>query len=57
MIIAIIQLIHKYGISGMLKYLKQWDILDPTEEDINSLYSKVISPSDHFGDNKEEKQW
>ena len=48
MVILILKLIEDYGIPGMLKILRSWDVLDPTDSDIDELYSKVMSPTNYF---------
>ena len=50
MLLSIGKMIQNYGITGMLKLLRDWDVLDPTDEDIDGLYDRVSKPSEQFND-------
>jgi hypothetical protein len=55
MLLSIGKMIQNYGVTGMLKLLRDWDVLDPTDEDIDSLYDRVSKPSEQFNDDSNGK--
>ena len=47
-IISIIQLLLRYGIPGVIKIMKAWDVTEPTLEDIRKLRELVPPPEEYF---------
>ncbi len=47
---AIVELILKYGVPGALQVIADWDIKDPTIEDIEALRTRVQKPEEYFKD-------
>lgn len=45
---AIVELILKYGVPGALQIIADWDIKDPTIEDIEVLRKRVLKPEEYF---------
>jgi len=48
MVVTIIELITKYGIPGMLQIIQQWQVSNPTLEDIQKLRETVKPPETYF---------
>ena len=47
-VIAITELILKYGLPGALKVIADWKVDDPTIDDINALRARVKKPEEYF---------
>ena len=47
---VIIELILKYGIPGALEVIYDWDMKNPTAEDIQALRMRVLKPETYFED-------
>lgn len=47
-IVAMVELILKYGVPGAVAVLKEWEVENPTLEDIQALKGKVPKPETYF---------
>ena len=47
-ILAIVDLILKHGVPGMISVMTEWGIQDPTIEDIEALRKRVPKPGTYF---------
>lgn len=45
---ALLELALKYGVPGAVEIIKQWDIDEPTLEDIEALKLRVPRPETYF---------
>jgi hypothetical protein len=47
-LIALITLVTKYGIPGVMQILQDWNVKNPTMEDIETLKLRVPRPETYF---------
>ncbi len=48
LIVSISELVLKHGVPLALQLVKDWDVKDPTLEDIQELKNRVPRPSSYF---------
>lgn len=48
LIVSISELVLKHGVPLALQLVKDWDVSDPTMEDIQNLKNRVPKPSSYF---------
>ena len=48
LIVSISELILKHGVPMALQLMKDWEVTDPTIEDIQQLKNRVPKPSSYF---------
>jgi hypothetical protein len=48
-LVALITLVTKYGIPGVIQILQDWKVDNPTIEDIEALKLRVPRPETYFG--------
>ena len=53
-ILAIVELVLKYGVPGALQVISDWNNQDPTIEDIEALRKRVPKPGTYFKEGKND---
>lgn len=53
-IITIIQLVLKHGVPAAVQIMKDWEIVDPSIEDIEELHDRVPKPETYFAEKAPE---
>lgn len=55
LVTAIGEMVLKYGVPAALQIMKEWEVIEPTLEDIAALRERVPRPGTYFEKSEESK--
>ena len=47
-VLAVVELVSKYGVPAVLQILKDWEVDNPSIEQIRNLHARVPKPDTYF---------